>query len=182
MLQIKQSESTAARRRIPVYLTNPSDNYTPKTGVSPAAADLKVSKNGAAESNFGGTFTEVGSGVYYYEATSGELDTFGYLVVRYAGTAASPFIAVAQVVAFDPYVTVQSQVDAALDASNTELSSVPGVTGSLRSMMKFLFTYFKHRRTVTATTETLYKDDGTTSLGTSSVSDNGTTFDKAEMV
>ena len=76
---------------------------------------------------------------------------------------------------------VQTSVDAALDAAGTELSAVPSTTGSLREKLTWLFQYFRNRRTVTATTETLYKEDAATSLGTSTISDNGTTFDKGEM-
>lgn len=76
---------------------------------------------------------------------------------------------------------VSVAVAAVLDASNTELSAVPTTTGSLRSMLQFLFTYFRNRRTITSSLETLYKENASTSLGTSSISDNGTTFDKGEM-
>lgn len=73
---------------------------------------------------------------------------------------------------------VRSQVDAALDATGAELSSSPGVSGSLRQKLNWLFQYFKLKKTVTASTETLYKGDNTTVLSTATVSDDGTTFTK----
>lgn len=76
---------------------------------------------------------------------------------------------------------VRTQVDGALDAAGTELSAVPGTTGTLREKLGWLFEYFRNRKTVTATAETLYKEDAATVLGTATVSDDGTTFDKGEM-
>ena len=66
------------------------------------------------------------------------------------------------------------------DAS-TELASIPTTTGTLRQMIQFLFEYFRNKKTVSATTETLLKEDASTTLGTAALSDNGTTFTKGEM-
>lgn len=76
---------------------------------------------------------------------------------------------------------VLTQVNAALDAAGTELSSVPTTTGTLRQKIGLLFEYFRNKRTITSTTETLYKEDASTSLGTSTVTDDGTTFTKGEL-
>ena len=76
---------------------------------------------------------------------------------------------------------VLEQVNAALDAASTELTTVPTTTGSLRQFVQFLHAYFRNLRTVTSTTETLKREDGTTTLGTATVSDNGTTFTKGEL-
>jgi hypothetical protein len=103
MQQIKLSESTAARRRIPVYLVDETDGKTPETGITVSTGDLKLSKNGATESNHSGTWTEVASGLYYYEATSGELNTVGFLTVRVIKPGVRTFVAAVQIVAFDPY-------------------------------------------------------------------------------
>lgn len=80
------------------------------------------------------------------------------------------------------YALSAAGVDAILDdAPAAELSAIPSTTGTLRQMIQFLFTYFRNKKTVTATTETLLKEDATTSLGTATVSDDGTTFTKGEM-
>jgi len=76
---------------------------------------------------------------------------------------------------------VQTAVAAELDAAGSELASIPTTTGTLRQKINFLFQYFRNRRTNTATTQKLYKEDGTTQLGSATVSDDGTTFDKGEM-
>lgn len=84
MQQLFLSEQTAARRRIPLFLfdDDSADAYAPKTGLTFAAGELKLSKNGAAEVNAAGTVTEIAGGGYYYEATAGELDTLGFLTIR----------------------------------------------------------------------------------------------------
>ncbi len=65
--------------------------------------------------------------------------------------------------------------------SNTELATVPTTVSSLKLMIQFLFEYFRNKKTVTATTETLFKEDASTSLGTATVGKTVTTFTKGEM-
>lgn len=70
---------------------------------------------------------------------------------------------------------VLTQVNAALDAAGSELTSVPGAAGSLRQKLNFIFQYLGFKRTTTSSTETLFRVDNSTALGTSAVSDDGTT-------
>jgi hypothetical protein len=56
-----------------------------------------------------------------------------------------------------------------------ELSAIPTATSSFGLLVNALFQRFFYKRTQTATTQTLYKADSSTSLGTASVSDDGTT-------
>ena len=100
MQVLELSEATAARRRIPILMVDATDGYTAETGLT---LTVTVSKNGAAFGASGGSVTEVSSGVYYYEATAGELDTVGYLNLKATGTGARDFMALCQVVAYDPY-------------------------------------------------------------------------------
>ena len=76
---------------------------------------------------------------------------------------------------------VLTQVNAALSAARTELASVPTTTGGLAEKIDFIFEYFRNRKTVTATTETLFKEDASTPLGTATLSDDATTATKGEM-
>lgn len=62
----------------------------------------------------------------------------------------------------------------------TELSAVPGVTASILDALNWVFTVSRNKIEQTSSTSTLRKDDGTTSLATSAVSDNGTTFERGE--
>lgn len=59
---------------------------SPATSLTFAAADIQVSKNGAAYANSAGTVTEVGYGLYYYTLTQAELDTRGVLSLVTART------------------------------------------------------------------------------------------------
>jgi len=76
---------------------------------------------------------------------------------------------------------VLTQVNAALDAAGTELTAIPTTTGTIRQKLNFVFQYFRNKKTVTSTTEILKKEDASTTLGTATVSDDGTTFTKGEM-
>lgn len=127
---ILQSEPAAARRRIPFYLASSVDGFTPVTGSVFVAADIKVSQDGAAEASSAGTVTELGGGLYYYEATALEVGTLGFLTVRsaLAGTLARAMI---QVVAADVY----NAASLGLSNLNATVSSrsVPGSAMTLTS-------------------------------------------------
>ncbi len=264
MQNLAQNESTAALRRILVYLVNPSDGVTPVSGVTPSSGDIKVSKNGAAEVNCAGTWTEIATGTYYYQFTAGELDTFGFVEFKYyAPATARAFVKECQVVANSPYSvisisvaaiwdylltsiltagsigklikdnlntdlsasftsiasslsTIASYIDTEIaaiktktdqltftnankvdsttnnisstvvdsildDTPSAELASIPTATASLRQMIQFIYTYLRNRRIVSTTTETLYKDNNTSVLGTAAVADDGTTLTKGKM-
>ena len=78
-----------------------------------------------------------------------------------------------------------AQVNAeVLDVLNTdtfaEPSAVPAATASLVDKLGWVTMVSRNRLTQTATTSTVFADDGSTSVATSTVSDNGTTFTKGE--
>lgn len=171
MLLLKKDETTAARRRVPILLVDSSDGYTPETGVSISAGDVKISKNGAAEGNHAGTLTELAGGLYYYEFTSGEVDTVGFLSLRVNKTGIRQFYGIYQVVKYDPYEDVWNDAD-------TELSALPTATSSVKSKIKYLWQYFAHRNKATSLVQTLYKADGTTSLATATISETGSETDR----
>lgn len=100
---LEQSEATAARRRILVYLVDDTDGKTPETAVTISAGDVKISKNGAAEANHAGTLVELAGGRYYYEHTQAEQDTLGLLTFALAKAGVRTFIKESQVVPWDPY-------------------------------------------------------------------------------
>ena len=62
----------------------------------------------------------------------------------------------------------------------SDIAAVPAITASALSGLNWLFALARNKRTQTATTETVYKDDGTTSLATSTKSDDGTTYTRGE--
>ena len=61
-----------------------------------------------------------------------------------------------------------------------ELSAPPAATSSLKDKITWLFMYARNKVTQTAIARTLYRDDTTTVAGTSTTSDDGTTFTKGE--
>lgn len=76
---------------------------------------------------------------------------------------------------------VKAQVVAALDTDTyAELTAVPSQPTSIRKMLQWLFTTGQHKKTVTSSQERIYKADGSTVLGTSTLSDDGTTFTKGK--
>ena len=73
--------------------------------------------------------------------------------------------------------------DMPLDEANTELANVPASTAGIRAMIQHLFEKVRHKETFNKDTgiSTLYKDDGLTSLGTSTSTDDGTVVTRGEM-
>ena len=74
-------------------------------------------------------------------------------------------------------------VDAISVDAQVELATIPATTAPLNKMIQYIFQYLRNRRSFNKTTgvETLYKEDALTSLGTSTSTDDGTTFDKGEV-
>jgi hypothetical protein len=80
--------------------------------------------------------------------------------------------------------TVKTQC---VDALNTDVygepgQEAPGVSISIQKKIAFLYKAFRNRITQDATTMKLYNDDATTVAQKATVSDNGTTFERAELV
>lgn len=67
-----------------------------------------------------------------------------------------------------------------MTSADTELSAIPSTAGTIINKIKFLFQYFRNKKTVTGATETLFKEDASTALGTSALSDDGNTITKGE--
>lgn len=112
------SESTAARRRLPFACVDETDGKTPETGLTFAAGELQLSKNGAAFANAAGTVTELSDGAYHYEATAAELDTVGFLLLKVEKTGVRLVLQLAaQVVATDPYTAQAAAPTAAANAA-----------------------------------------------------------------
>lgn len=89
------SETTAALRRVPFALYDLTG--APLTGSSVTGSQLQLSKNGGTLTSFAGsTPTNVGGNLYYYEFTTGECDTEGWvaLVIVKSGVGTVPPILV----------------------------------------------------------------------------------------
>jgi hypothetical protein len=123
MFQIKQNESTASRKRLPILLVDLTDGFTAETGVT--SPTISISKNGGTAASGTGSFVEIGFGQYYYEFASGEIDTLGWTAVYVIKTGTTrAYNAIVQIMAYDYAVS-----------TNLGLSSLPtaaiGATGAL---------------------------------------------------
>ena len=102
----QKDEATAARRTWLFYLSNAADG-TPATGKTIAAADFKISKNGAAFGNAAGTVTEMSLGWYKMVFAAADLDTLGPLAIELSGEAGVDTLhTTVEVVHHDPYADI----------------------------------------------------------------------------
>jgi hypothetical protein len=123
MLEIKLSESTAARRRVYFVAKDASNPSSPITALTFATTDIKISKNGGATASSAGTVTEVSSsdapGLYYYEATSGEVDTLGVFILNFKHASMVSQIHTVAIVAMDKF-----------DATRLGLTALPNANAN----------------------------------------------------
>lgn len=166
---IRQSESTAARRRIVFALVASADGFTPVTGATFTAGELLVSKNGATEANATNTTaaTQIGGGLYYVELTATECDTFGFVTLRINKSGSRGAVVAVQVVAFDPYgatnlglTNLANPVLTADAAGDALLDRSAGVeTGlTVRQALRIIAATVAGRRTGGGTTTEVYRN------------------------
>lgn len=83
-----QPEKNVALSDIPFYMVDDSDHVTPETGLTVTA---EVSKDGAAFGAAGGTVTEIGNGVYHFDASQADMNA-DQIVFKFTATGADPFV------------------------------------------------------------------------------------------
>jgi hypothetical protein len=66
-------------------------------------------------------------------------------------------------------------------SATTELAAVPSSTAKLKDMIQWLYLLGRNKITQTSTTTLVKANDGSTTVGTSTVSDDGTTFTRGAM-
>lgn len=176
MLLFKQSEATAAQRRVPIHLVDATDGITPETGVT---GTPQISKNGGAFANTTNALVEVGNGLYYVELTATELDALGFIAVRFKSAATAEAQVVGQVVPFDPY---DAGLGILTGPTLAELAqAVPPATPTFEEAVMFLYMALRNKLTVTSTEKSVFNDAGT-KIAKATLSDDGTTFTKDEFV
>lgn len=84
--------------------------------------------------------------------------------------------------AIDADALAADAVDEIWAKAMSDIAAVPGMTASVLSGLNWLFALSRNTVTQTATTQIVTRDDGTTALGTSTVSDDGTTATRGEFV
>lgn len=172
-----------------------------KTDATITAGEVKVSQSEGAEANCtsgtGACVTDEGA-CYSIALEAAEMDT-ARLYITIIDTAAKTFLdkclivetygnASAQHTVADVNVaqisgdaTAADNFEAFFDDTATaELSACPSGTAAFRDMIKFIYQVVRNKFTQTATTATIYKDDGSTALCTTTDSDNGTTLTRGE--
>lgn len=171
-------QSTGRNRSI--LMIDSSDSKTGKTGLT---LTIAVSKDGASFNTITPTVTELTNGWYSIALTSSHTDTLGDFAYHITGTGADSTDILDQVIV-DAGATpaqVATIVATVLDTPVSELASIPGTSASLRDMVKFIFQYLRNKRSITSLVETLFKFDSSTSLGTATIGDDGTTFTKGKI-
>jgi len=142
---IKNNESTAAKRRVPVYLVDSTDGYTPETGVT--SPTIYVSKSGASPSSGSGSWSEIDStnmpGWYYYQATQGECDTTGALMINVIKSGTSRHfpitIEIVDNIEKDTYDIVNngtygnSALKTEIDANETKIDTIDTVVDAIKT-------------------------------------------------
>jgi len=100
MFYVKQNETTASLKRVPILMVDETDGATPETGLT---LYPEVSINGGAYAGAAGTWSEVGYGVYYYQLDSTEISTLGWAGIHVTASGARNYDAIAQIAAFNMY-------------------------------------------------------------------------------
>lgn len=96
MQQFEKDQGAGILSRFYLHLVDATDGYTPETGE--AGGQPQISKNGAAFADTTNTLVAVGNGLYYVQLTATELDSIGYIAVRYKSANTREFQALGQVV------------------------------------------------------------------------------------
>lgn len=105
----------------------------------------------------------------------------GVQEVKVASVAAAAITAAAIATgAIDADALAADAVDEIWAKAMSDLAAVPGATDSVLAAINWLFELARNKREQTATTETIYKDDGATALAISAKTDAGATFTLGE--
>lgn len=126
-----------------------------------------ISKDGAAYASLSNAPVEIDS------STTGKRATFSLVLTSSEMSANVIFLN------FTP--NSGEQISVIIYTTLSELSAAPTLNSSIADKITALYQYFFFKRTVTATVETMYKNDGSTSLATNTLSDNGTTVSKGAL-
>ena len=77
--------------------------------------------------------------------------------------------------------TIMTETDSGfLDGNVSELAAVPAATAGLRTMLKYMFMWFRNKSIQNTTERKLYADDNTTVVATESTVDAASVFTKGK--
>jgi hypothetical protein len=128
---IQQSEATATRRRVPIWLVDVTDGITAETGIT---GTPRIAKTGVSSADATNAIVEVDAtnmpGLYYLELTQAECDTIGTIFVSFKTAATAQWHGAAQISA-PVNVTQVSDDTTAADNLETMLDGTGGQVLSL---------------------------------------------------
>jgi len=193
MIPLKQSTSKTI---IFGPLVDATDGVTSEvslaTALDHASSGVILSKAGAALAIRHATVTTSvhdSDGYYRIVLDATDTNTLGSLLVKFTDANCLPHWQWCTVYSANVFDALFAGTDK-LDTNTAELggvdvsavaqqTSVPAVNNaSLLQQIGYIFHRLRNKRTVTATTETLMRADGSTTLATSTLADDGTTFTK----
>jgi hypothetical protein len=159
-------QSTASQEILLGRFVDSADGDTEETGLTIANTDIKLFKEGAttlADKNSGGA-THIANGLYYAVLDATDTDTVGNLEVHVHAAGA---LAIKR-----EYAVLPAAVYDALVAGSALADSVPA-DGTVPTWTQALYmlTQFMLERSVSGTTVTVKKVDGSTSLFTLTLND-----------
>lgn len=119
-----------------------------------------------------------------YDSLVGGTDTLNADVTQISGAAVSTTTAQLGVnaVQISASATAADNVEVAFASTLAEEAAVPAANAPIWTKLNFLFLKARNKITQTATTQIVKADDGTTTVATSTVSDDATTFTRGEFV
>ena len=173
-MQILQ-QSAAVTLKIGPFLDS-TDGVTAETGLTISQADVRLSMNGGnyAQKTEASACTHDELGEYDCPIDATDTGTVGRLRLSVQEAGAAPV--------WHDYFVVPAEVYTLLTVgTHAELAAVPTFPASVLGMLTFIYELVKHTSTQTATTLSLKKDDGSTQLGSATVSDTGGTFTRGEI-
>jgi hypothetical protein len=86
----------------------------------------------------------------------------------------------ADAVAVSGDTAAADELEAMFEATIAEIGAVPAANAKMIDKLRWMFLQSRNKITQTATTQLVKADDGSTTVGTSTVSDDGTTFTRGE--
>ncbi len=107
-------ETSPTLLRLPLTIFDLASPPALATGATAGVGDLKISVNGAAYVNASGSLVQVGSGLYYYQATTADAAAGGIIVIKY-----KPASTFAEMVTWQSIDSPAQSFTAALTSSTT---------------------------------------------------------------
>lgn len=172
------------------------------------AGDVQIIKDGGAAANTTNLPTHVANGIYKLTLTAAEMtakkivvtirdqdatpvwkDQAVYLETYGDANAEHPFdLGAAEVTVGSLSATAKSEVNAEVadvlkvDTVSQPAQGAPPATPTMEDILRWLYTYFRNKRTQTSSLISLYDDAGTTVIAKATISDDGTIATKEEFV